>query len=122
MSIFNFGSFKRCINKCIYPAHMYGLCIKCLYIHKQIYEILDKEIFNIDINIFNYETNIKSDKTYTIQTINEQIDRERVDDNIRFENAYNICKVFGCMFMTRKNFCSKHKNCINYIKDYKKYM
>jgi hypothetical protein len=112
ISIFNFGTFKKCINECIYPAHMYGLCQKCLYVERYQNKMKwpdydDHELFNMDIDIFkeNIINTIEKDR---IQKIEEFINMERIDDDIRNKNAYNICRIFGCMFITRYNFCNNH--------------
>jgi hypothetical protein len=87
---------------------MYGLCMKCLNENKidEYNVFIYDPIFDIDINIFKYNENIKEDDR--LKKIIEYMNNERIDNNIRNKSAYNLCKVFECNFITRYNFCRNH--------------
>lgn len=89
INISKYKKKKKVKNNNIYKNEIYTLCC-------------------IDIDIFK-ENVINISENDRIQKIEEFINMERVDNNIRSKHAYNICRIFGCKFMTSKDFCNKHK-------------
>jgi hypothetical protein len=119
ISIFNFGTFKRCINKCIYPSHMYGFCIKCLYTSENIIsdnltknnKIIDNNINLCNSYIMKYDKNDKEYISHNLKAGNKIICDNGV---IYIENKINK-NIIERKKISNKIYCYKKYN----IEDYR---
>lgn len=42
--------------------------------------------------------------------LSDEYESERLNEDYRSKNHYNLCKIKGCMFLTEKDFCKNHIN------------
>lgn len=77
---------------------MYLKLIKKIFIYKN-------TIKTLKIENDNYKTFINNIQNNQLENYYEN---ERINDDYRSKNYYNLCKIKGCMYLTAGDFCKNH--------------